>query len=51
MGLSFVNSFKPITEPDPLLKWTVPNQWSLEDAATVPFTYTQVGHHNVSHEY
>ncbi|XP_065212331.1 fatty acid synthase-like [Planococcus citri] len=41
MGLAVVNSNEPITKPDSILKWTPPNDWSLEDAATVPFIYTQ----------
>lgn len=27
---------------DPVLKWEVPDSWSLKDAATVPATYTLV---------
>jgi len=28
--------------PDPYLSWTVPSDWSLEDAATVPLSYSMV---------
>ncbi|XP_065211044.1 fatty acid synthase-like [Planococcus citri] len=41
MGLAVVNSNDPISKPDSILKWTLPDDWSLEDAATVPFIYTQ----------
>ncbi|XP_065212158.1 fatty acid synthase-like [Planococcus citri] len=41
MGLAVVNSDDPISKPDSILKWNLPDNWSLEDAATVPFIYTQ----------
>lgn len=28
--------------PDPCLSWVIPSDWSLEDAATVPLSYSMV---------
>lgn len=28
--------------PDPYLSWVIPSDWSLEDAATVPLSYSLV---------
>jgi len=28
--------------PDPYLSWMIPSDWSLEDAATVPLSYSMV---------
>lgn len=28
--------------PDPYLSWIIPSNWSLEDAATVPLSYSMV---------
>ncbi|KAL6953874.1 fatty-acid synthase system [Sarracenia purpurea var. burkii] len=44
MGLSLIDSNDPISKPDPFLKWKVPKDWTLEEAATVPFTYAQAYH-------
>ncbi|KAL6953872.1 fatty-acid synthase system [Sarracenia purpurea var. burkii] len=44
MGLSLIDSNDPISKPDPILKWKVPKDWTLEEAATVPFNYVQAYH-------
>ncbi|XP_065212332.1 fatty acid synthase-like [Planococcus citri] len=41
MGLAVVNSEDHVSKPDSILKWNLPDDWSLEDAVTVPFIYTQ----------
>lgn len=35
------NTSKKIS-PDPYLSWIIPSNWSLEDAATVPLSYSMV---------
>lgn len=35
------NTLKEIL-PDPYLSWIIPSDWSLEDAATVPLSYSLV---------
>lgn len=42
MGLALVNNSELTSEMDPLLTWTIPDNWSLENAATVPLVYSQV---------
>ncbi|KAL6953869.1 fatty-acid synthase system, partial [Sarracenia purpurea var. burkii] len=44
MGLSLIDFNDPISKPDSILKWKVPQDWTLEDAATVPFIYAQAYH-------
>lgn len=42
MGLSRLDleTYKLI--PDPILTWSVPNEWTLEDAATIPHAFCGV---------
>lgn len=43
MGIApFENSTLKQISPDPYLSWIIPSDWSLEDAATVPLTYSLV---------
>lgn len=35
-----INSYKMI--PDSILSWNIPERWSMEDAATVPYAYVLV---------
>lgn len=42
MGLAYRDYNQQIVNPDSILMWQIPEEWSLEDAVTVPFIYTQV---------
>lgn len=41
MGLITGSSVASTIEVDPNLLWSVPENWTLEDAATVPLAYVQ----------
>lgn len=41
-GLGKRTSTEPIFSPDSCFTWVVPQDWSLEDACTVPLMYLQV---------
>lgn len=49
MGLALVNTSKSISEVDPILMWQIPKDWSLQNAATVPFVYAQVNVYTYKH--
>lgn len=42
MGLASLNKNSCSLELDPVLNWPIPENWSLEDAATAPYAYTSV---------
>lgn len=42
MGIAQVNLLQTEVTIDPHLQWTVPSDWSMEDAATVPLYYSVV---------
>lgn len=42
MGIAPFRSDTLTISPDPHLSWVMPLDWSLEDAATVPFSYSLV---------
>lgn len=44
MGVAIINTnnSKSDSEEDPILKWRIPDDWSLEEATTVPLVYIQV---------
>jgi len=42
MGIASINKMSPQIVYDPVLSWTVPSTWSLEEAATVPLAYAMV---------
>lgn len=42
MGLARIDNESYKLIPDPILSWAVPENWSLEDAATVPHAYVSV---------
>lgn len=42
MGMTDHRALSNLILPDPPLTWRIPQDWSLEDAATVPVVYTTV---------
>lgn len=42
MGLAQINMLQTEITVDPYLQWTVPPEWSMEDAATIPLYYSVV---------
>lgn len=42
MGLATISSHESFSKVDLNLSWYVPKEWSLEEAATVPYSYSQV---------
>lgn len=42
MGLATLDKDTYKLELDPILNWEVPESWSLEDAATIPYAYAAV---------
>lgn len=44
MGVAIINTnnSKSVSEVDPNLTWRIPDDWSLEEATTVPLAYIQV---------
>lgn len=42
MGLVATGGLATTVRADPLLTWTVPQSWSLQEAATVPVVYATV---------
>lgn len=42
MGLVAAGGLATTVKADPLLTWTVPQSWSLQEAATVPVVYATV---------
>lgn len=45
MGLARLDPETYKLVPDPILSWNVPEQWSLEDAVTIPHAYISVSIH------
>ncbi|ERL85883.1 hypothetical protein D910_03298 [Dendroctonus ponderosae] len=42
MGLATLDKDTCTLVPDPILNWPIPQNWSLEDAATVPYAFSAV---------
>lgn len=48
MGLAYINNtVDRISKPDPILLWQIPQEWSFEDAVTVPLIYIQVNNKKI----
>lgn len=45
MGLIYYGSFALQTKALPFFTWDVPDDWTLEDAATVPLVYSTVSYY------
>lgn len=51
MGIALYDKKSEKVVPDQLLVWSVPPQWSSENAVTVPFSYSLVSNIYVSNNY